>query len=150
MQNRLTRSESDKMAAGVCGGIAAYLNVDPILVRFAFFILIFASGIGFPLYLILMILMPAENKDQAGSHPPLTDLEKNINLLNDSSPPAENLQSLKTGRNPQGPIIFATLLILLGFYLLAQNVGFLGFLNLGWFGPLLIIGIGLFVIFRRR
>ena len=145
MQTRLTRSESDKMVAGVCGGIAKYLNVDPILVRFAFLMLIFASGIGFPLYLILILLMPAENSTQ-----PDTELEKNINLLNDNHAPAESSHPPKSPRNTQGPIIFATILILAGFYLLAQNVGLLGFLDLGWFGPLLIISIGLYVIFRRR
>jgi hypothetical protein len=29
-------------------------------------------------------------------------------------------------------------------------MGLLGWLDIGWFGPLLIIGIGLFVIYRRR
>ena len=45
-QARLMRSESDKMLAGVCGGLADYLNVDPVLVRLAFVVLFLASGIG--------------------------------------------------------------------------------------------------------
>lgn len=35
-QTRLMRSETDKMIAGVCGGLAEYLNIDPVLVRLAF------------------------------------------------------------------------------------------------------------------
>ena len=45
-QVRLMRSNSDKMIAGVCGGIAGYLGVDSIFVRLAFLVLFFASGIG--------------------------------------------------------------------------------------------------------
>ncbi len=50
-ETRLTRSNNDKIIAGVAGGIASYLAIDPILVRLAFLILLFASGIGFPIYL---------------------------------------------------------------------------------------------------
>ena len=57
-QSKLVRSDTDKMVAGVCGGLAAYLDIDPVLVRLAFVVLFFASGIGFPIYLILWIVMP--------------------------------------------------------------------------------------------
>ena len=33
MQKRLCKSRTDKMIAGVCGGIANYLNCDPTIVR---------------------------------------------------------------------------------------------------------------------
>ena len=39
MQKRLHRSRTEKMIAGVCGGIAEYLDVDPTLVR-VFWVLI--------------------------------------------------------------------------------------------------------------
>ena len=55
---RLTRSDTDRLLAGVCGGIAAYVGVDPILIRAAFLILLFASGIGLPMYLIMWVIMP--------------------------------------------------------------------------------------------
>ncbi len=46
---RLFRTPDDKMVAGVCGGIARYLGVDPTLVRVA---LVIALVIGFPATLI--------------------------------------------------------------------------------------------------
>jgi phage shock protein PspC (stress-responsive transcriptional regulator) len=141
------------MFGGVCGGIAAYLNVDAILVRFAFIMLIFASGIGLPLYLILMFLMPAEDNDS--DSPPVRHpdwyLEEEIKITEeDVENVKEQTRAAQPSGHPQGPIIFSIVLISIGFYLLAQNIGFLGWLNIGWFGPLLIIGIGLFVIYRRR
>jgi phage shock protein PspC (stress-responsive transcriptional regulator) len=150
MQTRLIRSETDKMIGGVCGGIAAYLNVDSVLVRFAFIMLIFASGIGLPLYVILLILMPAEKSIDVQTDYADLDFQKEIKITEEDIDKAQEFNAVDGRSNPQGPIIFAGILILIGVYLLAQNFGFLSFLNIGWFGPLLIIGFGLYVIYRRK
>jgi phage shock protein C len=55
---RLYRSNQNRMIAGVCGGIAEFLNVDPTLVRLGFVLLTFASGSGILLYLVLAIIVP--------------------------------------------------------------------------------------------
>lgn len=150
MQTKLVRSETDKMVAGVCGGLAAYLNVDSVLVRFAFLMLVFASGIGLPLYFILMILMPSENNIMNANHSD-SDMEDGIKInKEDIANLKSNDRSAGAPSQSQGPIVFAIVLILIGFYLLAQNMGILGWINVSWLGPLLIIGIGLYVIFRRR
>lgn len=59
MTRRLTRS-SDKMLAGVCGGIANYFDLDPTLVRIGYVVLsIFSAGFpGMLVYLILWLIMP--------------------------------------------------------------------------------------------
>lgn len=61
MTKKIYRSESDKMIAGICGGIAEYFSIDPTLVRvlFAFVLL---SGSGFFLYLILWAIIPTESQ----------------------------------------------------------------------------------------
>jgi phage shock protein C len=58
MQPRLTRSSSDRMIAGVCGGLAKYFAVDPVLVRLIFVLVSLTSGIGILLYPVLWVLMP--------------------------------------------------------------------------------------------
>jgi phage shock protein C len=61
MNNRkLYRSNTDKMIAGVCAGLAEYINIDPTVVRLVFVILILLGGNGLLLYFILWILMPQE------------------------------------------------------------------------------------------
>jgi phage shock protein PspC (stress-responsive transcriptional regulator) len=150
MQTRLIRSETDKMIGGVCGGIAAYLNVDSVLVRFAFIMLIFASGIALPLYVILLILMPAEKSIDVQTDYADLDFQKEIKITEEDIDKAQEFNAVDGRSHPQGPIVFAGILILIGVYLLAQNFGFLSFLNIGWFGPLLIIGFGLYVIYRRK
>ena len=58
-EKKLTRS-SNKMLAGVCGGLAEYLGVDPTLVRVIYAALtVFTAAVpGVLLYLILLLLMP--------------------------------------------------------------------------------------------
>ena len=59
-EKKLKRS-TNKILAGVCGGIAEYFEVDPTLIRVVYATLsIFTTGFpGLLLYLILMLIMPA-------------------------------------------------------------------------------------------
>ncbi|HMM26974.1 MAG: PspC domain-containing protein [Chloroflexota bacterium] len=57
-QKRLYRSTTDSHVAGVCGGIAEYLEVDPTLVRLAFVALTLMGGPGLIIYIILWLVVP--------------------------------------------------------------------------------------------
>lgn len=60
---RLVRSMSDKMIAGVCSGIANYFGWDPTVVRLVYLLLTFGTAFsGVIVYVILMIIMPADNR----------------------------------------------------------------------------------------
>jgi phage shock protein PspC (stress-responsive transcriptional regulator) len=61
-QKRLYRDENNKILGGVCSGIAAYLGVDPWLVRILFII----SGLGILAYLILWIFLPSDRLKKNG------------------------------------------------------------------------------------
>ena len=58
---KLTRS-SDKVIAGVCGGLAKYFGWDPAMVRILYLaISIFSAGFpGTIVYIVLWIVMPQE------------------------------------------------------------------------------------------
>src|SRR5450432_2025926 len=59
---RLYRSENDKMLGGVCGGLAAYLKIDPSVVRIIYAVLILGSfGTALLLYIILWIALPPKS-----------------------------------------------------------------------------------------
>lgn len=58
---KLTRSRTERKIAGVCGGIAQYLNVDPTVVRIIFLTLLFFGGGGGLLYLIVWCCAPEED-----------------------------------------------------------------------------------------
>jgi phage shock protein C len=57
---RLFRSKSEKMIAGVCGGLASYFSLDPTIVRLIFILLLFAPPSGILIYLILWLITPLE------------------------------------------------------------------------------------------
>jgi phage shock protein C len=60
MNKRLTRSATDKMLCGVCGGIAEYLDVDPTVIRVAYVALsLFSAAFpGLILYIVLALIIP--------------------------------------------------------------------------------------------
>jgi phage shock protein PspC (stress-responsive transcriptional regulator) len=62
MENKkLYRSQTNKKLAGVCGGLAEYLNIDPTIVRLAC-VLLGCSGTGIIFYIAAAIIMPEKPK----------------------------------------------------------------------------------------
>ena len=57
-QKRFYLSETDKKIAGVCGGLAEYLNIDSLLVRVAFILFTFSFGGGLIAYILLWLCAP--------------------------------------------------------------------------------------------
>jgi len=55
---RLYRSGEDKILGGVCGGIGAYLGIDPVIIRLIWVLAFFAWGIGILAYIIAWIIIP--------------------------------------------------------------------------------------------
>ena len=52
------RNPDNKAIAGVCSGIASYLNIDTLLVRIIFVVALFMGSAGFWIYVILWIAAP--------------------------------------------------------------------------------------------
>jgi phage shock protein PspC (stress-responsive transcriptional regulator) len=63
-QRRLYRSTDDRILAGVAGGVAAYFDVDPVIVRIIWFFSVFFTGsLTFWAYIIMIIVVPTEPDD---------------------------------------------------------------------------------------
>ena len=63
MLKRLYRSSTDKMLAGICGGLGDYFNVDSTLIRLLFVLLLFMSWFTFILvYLIAVFIIPIDRR----------------------------------------------------------------------------------------
>lgn len=58
MKKRLTKSYTDRIVGGVCGGLGTYLGVDSALIRIFWTALTLAFGIGLPIYIICCFIMP--------------------------------------------------------------------------------------------
>ncbi|NUO82475.1 PspC domain-containing protein [candidate division KSB1 bacterium] len=66
---RLTRSRTDRMIGGVCGGMADYFNIDPSLVRVGWVLLTFFSGffLGIIAYVVLMAVVPEHGPEHTNT-----------------------------------------------------------------------------------
>src|SRR5947208_8715880 len=65
---RLRRTSGDRVLGGVCGGLGAYLGVDPVVVRVAAVVLALFGGAGLLFYLAAWLLVPTD--DPSGGHAP--------------------------------------------------------------------------------
>jgi len=57
---QLYRSNSERMIAGVAGGLGEYLNIDPTIIRLVFVATALLGGPGLIVYLIMWIIVPEE------------------------------------------------------------------------------------------
>ena len=58
MHPRLTRTHTDRMIAGVCGGLGQYFGVDPVIVRLIFVVLAVTTLVTPFIYPVLWLVMP--------------------------------------------------------------------------------------------
>jgi phage shock protein PspC (stress-responsive transcriptional regulator) len=80
---RFYRDSDRKVIGGVCSGVAAYFNIDPVLVRIVFIILFLFGGSSFWIYVILWIAIPeakttAEKLEMSGETVNVDNIEKKI------------------------------------------------------------------------
>lgn len=58
MRKILYRSSTDCMIGGVCGGLAEYFNIDPVIIRIVWAVAVCCYGTGLLLYLLFWIITP--------------------------------------------------------------------------------------------
>jgi phage shock protein C len=145
---KLYRSRNNRVLFGVCGGIAEYFEVDPVIVRLIFVILGLYGGAGLALYLIALILMP----DQVENNSKKKKSSANDNNASKSEF-EETIESVveeiksefnKNKNDFTGEKILGLILIFLGFILLIRI--FIPDINLRFMGAITLILIGLMLL----
>lgn len=60
MYKKLYRSEDNKVVAGIIGGLGEYFNVDPVLLRLVWLLIVVATGIvpGLLVYIVALFIVP--------------------------------------------------------------------------------------------
>ncbi|MBN1398702.1 MAG: PspC domain-containing protein [Bacteroidetes bacterium] len=135
-RRRLYRSRTNKVFAGICGGLAEYFNADVTIVRLAWVLLTLAGGSGIILYIIAAFIIP-NNPDGSGH----TDKRSN----------PENPEKSET----DSARIFGILFIAVGAVILLDNLEVFSFWHIwdvSWefFLPSILIILGLFLILKRN
>jgi len=151
MYKKLYRSVTDKMIGGVCGGLAEYFDVDPVIVRLIFVLAVIFGGSGILAYIILWIIIPEKpyfitpfNQTQATPNPtgenPDEEKKSENNQFN------MNFQFQKSASKKS--IYAGAFLIVLGGIFLLDN--FVPHFHIGDFWPLVLIGLGIAIILNAR
>jgi phage shock protein PspC (stress-responsive transcriptional regulator) len=152
-RKRMYRNPDDTIISGVCGGIGAYLNTDPVLFRILFVIFTLSFGVGFFLYLALWIALPPANTEPrkremyGKSYPSVISYKKNADGTVPADVPVYNKGYYNTSRlgnafneifRALGRVFYIalrTLLILLGVAFVLT-------------GTLLILSVVLLLVFK--
>jgi len=80
---RLYRDPENSVFSGVCGGLGAYFNIDPLIFRVLFIVFLFAGGASILLYLILWIVLPkaltaAQKLEMRGEPVNVSNIERKV------------------------------------------------------------------------
>jgi len=125
---KITRSISDRIFLGVCGGISNYLDVDPIILRLIFVFSILIGGWGAVVYVLAAMLIPSEKVPD-----------------NLSAEESEHLKQVNS------KTFTGTIFVLIGFFFIFDAYGLIGYFgamgippDLFWPVALIITGIYLF------
>jgi phage shock protein PspC (stress-responsive transcriptional regulator) len=94
-RRRLYRNPEDSIISGVCGGIGAYLNIDPVWIRLIFILFALTFGVGFFIYIALWIVLPKAVND-------IQKRELFGNNYNHRSDRSQNTYSGSSINNPRG------------------------------------------------
>lgn len=141
MPTRLERSTTDKMIAGVCGGIASYLQVEVTWIRLVFAILALFGGVGILAYIVLAIVMPL---------PGQRAIADGTAAATDATEPyatgEATAQPVDTERRRQ---FAGYALIAIGLIFLLNNQGLFRFLEWRTIWPLALVTIGVLLLAQR-
>ena len=88
MKQPLTRSASDKMIAGVCGGVARSFGIEASLVRILAVVLSLFFGVVLVVYIALWLVLPLEEGGPTG----FEDLKKRFSGGSSSTPPPSDFR----------------------------------------------------------
>jgi phage shock protein C len=132
--HQLYRSNSDRYLAGVCGGIAAYFNLDSTLIRLLFIAIILMGGSGLIIYLILWAIIPSESANNQSI------AEATMKKLEDKSDISKKAQNSRS--------VWGLFLIGIGIVMLLDNFGIGRYLMLDKTWPSIFVILGLIVLSR--
>lgn len=142
MSARLERSRTNRVIGGVCGGLAEYLDVDATFVRVVMVVLGF-GGIGILIYILLLFLMP-----QPGEPVPF------VRPAADATVPTEPGTAVAPAvvdpaAAERRRYAIGVLLVALGAIFMLGNLGFFRGIEWKYIWPLVVIGLGVFLIAQR-
>jgi len=156
-ERRLYRSRGDRVIWGICGGLAQYFDIDPVIIRIAFTLLIFANGVGLLAYIIMAIVIPSEGSTSRRLEDTTRENAEEIRktaeefgdgfrstIKEEQSIPEDDVRLQRRRR-----IIVGVIIIIVGLIFLAANFNLFWWFSWNRWWPLILIVAGMVVIFGR-
>jgi phage shock protein C len=141
LSRRLYRSQTRAVIAGVAAGLGEYFDIDPVIIRLLFIVIVFFGGFGIPLYIVLWILLPKKNTGDLGTE---ETMKSNIaEMRMQAETLGERIRSHKSNTSTRNFFAYATIAI--GALILLDNLGMFRF-NLYW--PVILIILGLLLLVK--
>ena len=156
MEKRLYRNRSDRMLWGVCGGLAKYFDMDPVIIRIVFVLLIFANGLGILAYIIMAIVVPLEGSKATA---PKEAIKENVEEIKEAAEElGHEIRSTFTAEDKaeasdkihQRRNLIGIALVVLGILILMGTLNMFWWFRWGYLWPIILVAIGLVIIFGAR
>lgn len=142
---RLYRSETEKVIAGVCGGLGEFFHIDPVIPRIFFLIMTVFDGIGILIYLLLWLVIPVKSKRTLDAN---AAMKENIDEIKSRAKDLVDEVDLPV-MNRDNKIWWGILIIVIGLMLLLNNFDFFGTWGFGKFWPALLIVFGVLILGKK-
>jgi phage shock protein PspC (stress-responsive transcriptional regulator) len=142
---RLFRSETNRMIAGVAGGLAAYFTIDPVFVRIAFVLLALFHGSGILIYFILWLILPTESRVEEYTTINKASVRSSLSEVRDQMRGFSKSMHIDEKNNTK--MILGAIIIILGILFLLDNFGLGAWIDLGRLWPVILIAIGVAMVF---
>lgn len=136
--NKLYRSTSNKVIAGICGGLGDYFNIDPAILRVVFVLITIFGGGGILIYLVLWVVMPQEGKTMKAGEDYIKDNVEEIKT-----------RSKEIAGKDHRPFL-GIAIVVVGLTLLFNNLGFHYFNFIGKLWPLIIVALGISLLTKSK
>lgn len=143
---KLTRSTTNRVIAGVAGGLAEYFEVDATIIRLIFVLLTVFGGSGVIIYIVLWLIIPHDKY-----HGEITEesIKAGADEMRDTA--KKFAGEMKTySKTNDSKYIFGVIIILLGIFFLLSNFGVMRFLNLARLWPVILVILGILILSRER
>lgn len=153
MSRRLYRSRADRVLGGVCGGLGAHFDADPVIFRLVFVLMTVMGGSGLLIYIIMLLVIPKESATGPAA------LQTAVPVPAAEPAPADTLTTApsearqeetapvsRPGRGAAAGII----LVALGALFLASNLGLFWWWKWKVLWPVVLVAVGLWLLLRRN
>jgi phage shock protein PspC (stress-responsive transcriptional regulator) len=177
--HRLTRSTRDRMWAGVAGGLAEYLDLDPALVRLIWVLAaVLTGGLAIPIYIVAWIIIPRDSPASVYGSEVIHDWSHELHneaqrLADEARRMAAEVRGAAHAGAWSGPDAYpptvdpavtppppqrhygrhgratGVVLVVLGMVLLSANAGLLRWVDWNVLWPVIFIGLGLALLARQ-